>query len=167
MFPEGTKIEYLSRALLEFYPRIEGKIEDIKECVDICVRRGFYEKCAEGQMRLYIKILRYNSRKYTLRQMKDLVEVTLDELPLSSREILRDRYLFQKDINYLQIRFHISLRTLFRHIDRAIHLFSLKLLEIGFDEERLFDYFGMESEFTAALRRVLKRKDKYENRRKR
>ena len=48
MFPEGTNIEDLSRALLEFYPRIEGQIEDLKECVDTCVKRGFYEKCAEA-----------------------------------------------------------------------------------------------------------------------
>jgi len=167
MFPEGTTIEDLSKALLEFYPRIDGHIGDIKECVDTCVRRGFYEKCAEGQMRLYVKILRYNSRKYTLSQMKDLVEVTLDELPFSSREILKDKYFFRQDIHYMRIRFHTTLRTLFRHIDRAVNLFSLKLLEIGFDENRLSEYFGMESEFRAALKRVLKRKDKYDSRRKR
>lgn len=149
----------VAKALISCYTHIDDVCEAIEKSVEKCALDGFYAIYPNDQMRLYERLIKYNERKRILFNMKYMIETGLNGVKKENAALLRDRYDHGKGRNELTKERGISLRTMYRRLDRALEEFTAVLERAGFDKMRTLKEFGNEPLFSISLNRVIKEDD--------
>ncbi len=83
------------------------------------------------------KIIDYSQRKVTLINLKVLVEDILKNIPISDAKILIERYVNGAKRREISERLEISMRTVYRKIERAEKSFLSKMCQKGYSSFKL------------------------------
>ena len=149
----------VAKTLLKCYPHLDDLFETLHRCSEECVGSGFYALFPIEQMRLYERIYEYERRKLGVYNMKYLIEESFRRGKGSALSLLKDRFIYHKEMNELMERYHVSLRTCYRYIKKGLSEFSKGLESLGYDKKRVLCEYGNEPLFLTILNRVIKEDD--------
>ena len=79
----ANKCNNIAKALLVSYKYIDGIVANIQNAIEITVKRGQFVNGIENKMPLYVKIIRYNTRKRDVIEVKSIIENTLSKINAS------------------------------------------------------------------------------------
>ena len=147
------------KTLLKCYPHLDDLYEALTESVEECVKSGFYAIFPSEQMRLYERIYAYEHRKVGVYNMKYLIEEAFRRGKGNILSLLKERFLYKKEMSELTEKYGVSLRTCYRYVKRGLTLLAEALLEMGFDKRRILMEYGDEPLFLTMLNRVIKEDD--------
>lgn len=145
----------ITKALLICYSHINSTIDVINNHIQSLIRAGYYTHCINDEMRIYIKIIELNTRKQRLKNMRYVINHVLNECDYTTRMILVNKYLNNKSIEWIAKHYKLSIRTVYRYLDKCYNKFTVVLQNLNFTEQMLLDYFQDESLFNNALKEVL------------
>lgn len=144
----------ITKALLICYSHIDSAINVINNRIQYLVKDGYYARCINDEMRIYVKIIDLNTHKQRLKNMKYVVNHVLNECDYTTRAILVNKYLNNKSIEWMAKHYKQSIRTVYRYLDRCCNKFTIVLQDLNFTEHMLLDYFGNEPIFINSLKEV-------------
>ena len=144
----------LVKALLRCYPDIGNTIRSINKRIRHLVNCGYYVHYLQDEMRIYVKIIELNARKQGLKNLRYVIRNVL----LSSKDVTRilliDKYLKGKSAEWIAKKYKLSIRTVYRNLNRAYIDIKRVLIDLNFTEQMIQDYFGDEPIFINALKEV-------------
>lgn len=149
----------IAKTLMKCYPHLDDLCAALNECVENCVRNGFYAVFPTEQMLLYQKIYGYENRKVGVYNMKYLIEEVFRRGKGAAISLLKERYLFNRAMNELTLKYQVSLRTCYRYIKKGLAHFAAEMEKLGYDKKKIFTEYGDEPLFLAMLNRVIKEDD--------
>ena len=149
----------VAKTLLKCYPHLDDLCEALNRCSEECVESGFYALFPNEQMRLYERICAYEKRKLGVYNMKYLIEESFRRGKGSALSLLKERFLYNRDMNELMEKYGVSLRTCYRYLKRGLRAFSEALVSLGFDKRRILVEYGNEPLFLTMLNRVVREDD--------
>ena len=91
--------------------------------------------------------------------MKYVIEKGFGEMRSENVSLLKERFEKRTGMSDMKNGAGLSLRTLYRRMDRALEEFASALERIGFDKKRILIEFGNEPLFAVSLNRVIKEDD--------
>ena len=160
-YKEGKMEDQLlvAKTLLKCYPHLDDLFRVLHRCSEECVESGFYALFPNEQMRLYERICAYEKRKLGVYNMKYLIEESFRRGKGSALSLLKERFLYNRDMNELMEKYGVSLRTCYRYLKRGLREFADALASQGFDKKRILCEYGNEPLFQTMLNRVIKEDD--------
>ena len=149
----------VAKALVSCYAHLDDVCEALDKSAEKLALEGFYAIYPNDQMKIYERLIGIKERKRVLYNMKFIIEKGFHDIKKESSVLLRDRYEKGKGRNELTKHMGISLRTLYRRLDRALEDFTVALERIGFNKKKTITEFGNEPLFSVSLNRVIKEDD--------
>ena len=149
----------VAKTLLKCYPHLDDLYDSIVRSEDECVEGGFYAIFPNAQMRLYERIIAYEKRKAGVCNMKYLIEESFKRGRGVALSLLRERYLYKREMEELMQEFGVSLRTCYRYIKKGLADLASELEALGFDKKKIIVEYGNEPLFLSMLNRVIKEDD--------
>lgn len=133
-----TKIKSLwARIILTSYRNLERVITSLDKTVDCLAMQGFNYRTSQSAEQLMNKIIDHIYRKEGLINLKVITEQIIKCMKAEYVELLELKFLKNKKFHEIADSLNISLRTVFRHYDKALNQFSCYLKLKGFTDEML------------------------------
>ena len=133
-----TKIKSLwARIILTSYRNLERVITSLDKTVDCLAMQGFNYRTSQSAEQLMNKIIDHIYRKEGLINLKVITEQIIKCMKAEYVELLELKFLKNKKFHVIADSLNISLRTVFRHYDKALNQFSCYLKLKGFTDEML------------------------------
>lgn len=133
-----TKIKSLwARIILTSYRNLERVITSLDKTVDCLAMQGFNYRTSQSAEQLMNKIIDHIYRKEGLINLKVITEQIIKCMKAEYVELLELKFLKNTKFHEIADSLNISLRTVFRHYDKALNQFSCYLKLKGFTDEML------------------------------
>ncbi len=133
-----VKIKSLwARIILTSYRNLERVITSLDKTVDCLAMQGFNYRTSQSAEQLMNKIIDHIYRKEGLINLKVITEQIIKCMKAEYVELLELKFLKNKKFHEIADSLNISLRTVFRHYDKALNQFSCYLKLKGFTDEML------------------------------
>lgn len=145
-----------AKIILTAYKSIDRVNKSIDESMKVMAMTGFSSKLGYTSSEFLLdKMINALYRKQGIMNLKAIANEVLVELSDYNKKILFYRYINKLTFEEIGKKFDISLRTSFRHHDKALEIFDKILKEKGFSDEFLSNEYSHDI-FIVAIENTLK-----------